>query len=371
MLSLCEHGPACPDPGRPHPPARRPSGLAGPRIGPLDDAVLRADLESLPHGSLFSSGRWLRALGAGYGLDVRASVIEFSGRATAALLFVAVDDLRGRRVLSLPFSDYCDPLVDQPDDWRRLVEPLMALEAPVRLRCLHNRLPLADRRFAATGLALWHATDLTRAEPAIWNGLDPSARQNIRRAERHGIRIREGTSIDDLRAFHAMHRAVRKSKYRMLAQPEAFFESLHAEFAPSGSLTVLLAELDGEPVAGILLLEHRDTLYYKFNASIDQRFRPNDLLAWHGMLLGRRRGLKVLDFGLSDPAQDGLVRYKRKFATSEQPISQLEWRPDGYVDPRGTEVGRTLKALTDLLTEPSVPDDITRRAGNEIYRFFC
>jgi hypothetical protein len=335
------------------------------------DSAAMAMPAAHPMASLFSSPAWIEALRATYGFAVKASALVGDGSARAAILFSEIDDLRGRRTLSLPFSDYCDPLVEDPAIWRRLVAPLLELGAPLRLRCLNSELPLADPRFARTGTALWHATDLSRPEAVMWAELDGQARQNVRKAQRGGVTVREGDSLDDLRVFHRMHAHVRKTKYRLLVQPFAFFESLHAAFAPSGRLVVMLAEADGMPIAGILFLIHGDTLYYKFNASLELALRPNDLLAWSGLRLGQRRGLAKLDFGLSDTAQPGLVRYKRKFATFEREIALLQWTPEGYRQPAADEAGRMLGRLTRLLTDERTPDELSLAAGDELYRFFC
>ncbi len=136
-------------------------------------------------------------------------------------------------------------------------------------------------------------------------------------------------------------------------------------------LTVLVAERDGEHLAAIFLLQWQDVLYYKFNASFDQSSRPNDLLLWRAMLFGRRLGMAMLDLGLSDLEQPGLVRYKRKFATEERDISFFEWLPKDIHDPRAEEASETLGHVTRLLTDPSVPDEITRAAGERFYRFFA
>jgi hypothetical protein len=337
----------------------------------VDAAAVAAGLVAHPMAGLFSSPSWIEALRATYGFTFEAAALMQGGVARSAILFSRIEDMRGRRVLSLPFSDYCDPLVEDAVAFQRLLAPLLEMGAPLRLRSLRNPLPAADPRLQRTGTALWHGTDLCRDEAAMWAGLDAQARQNIRRAGRHGVTVRESDSLDDLRAFHRMHAHVRKSKYRMLAQPFALFESLHAAFAPSGRLTVMLAEAEGRPIAGILFLILGDTLYYKFNASLELALRPNDLLAWSGMRMGRERGLARLDFGLSDAEQEGLVRYKRKFATEEREIALLQWRPEGHAQPVADAAGRTLGRLTRLLTEPDVPDEISRAAGDELYRFFC
>ena len=183
--------------------------------------------------------------------------------------------------------------------------------------------------------------------------------------------VRQGRTLDDLRIFYRMHCHVRKSKYRLFAQPFSFFENLHAAFAPDDRIFVVLAEIDGAAVGGILFLVHGDTLYYKFNASTEAILRPNDLLVWTGMQLGRARGLSRLDFGLSDPGQPGLVRFKQKFATEERTISLLQSIPPGYADERAEAAGRVLQRLTAILTSSETPDDVTLAVGDELYRYFC
>jgi len=361
-----------------------PEVLLAPPIFPkrvdriLDLAVIDArdetrwrDIARHRFGSLFSSPQWINAVGKTYDFVMNASVRTNGGRIEAAIPFSYISDFRGDRVVSLPFSDYCDPVLDDMESWNQLVTPLLAYKVPVTLRCLRNEVPARDSRFNLKARALWHGVDLTRPEEELWAGLNGSARQNIRKAQRSGVVVREGRSIEDIRIFHRMHRRLRKSKYRLLAQPLSFFENLFQEFAHTDGINVLIAEHGGEPIAGIVLLEWNGTLYYKFNASLDQQYCPNDLLAWNGLLCGRRRGMVRFDFGLSDLEQPGLVRYKRKFATEEREISFLQWRPEGYSNPKGEEAGLVLHHVTDWLTDPAVPDEIAQAAGEKLYRFFC
>jgi hypothetical protein len=89
------------------------------------------------------------------------------------------------------------------------------------------------------------------------------------------------------------------------------------------------------------------------------------------MMLGRHLGLAHMDFGLSDLEQPGLVRFKDKFATEKRPIAELRWTPPGEADVRGQQAGALLHRLTSVLTSGNVPDEVTRAAGDEIYRLFC
>ena len=323
------------------------------------------------YASLFTSPPWIAALEAAYGFQVEIAACMEDGRIKAAMPFCRLDDLRGSRLAALPFSDYGDPLVEDQGRLAALVDHVAGLGRGLRLRSLRNPLPLANPRLEVAGEALWHGVDLARPLDDIWAGLKGSARQNIRRALGSGVTVHIGRGSDDLRRFHRMHANLRKTKYRMLAQPFALFEAIHAAFAGAGDVAVVLAEAEGEPIAGIFLICWQGTAYYKFNASIDTRLRPNDLLAWEAIRLATEQGCDSFDFSISDADQPGLVRYKSKFATDERVIHQLVLpsprRPAAHEAAAGQALGR----LTELFTRPEVPDTITSEAGDALYRYFA
>jgi hypothetical protein len=323
-----------------------------------------------PAASLFASSAWTKAVAETYGFSIATSTCT-NGSDTASLVYSHVIDLRGERIISFPFSDYCDPVADDHVIWNRLVAPLLDHKVPIILRCLHNHVPAGDPRFSPSGRLAWHGIDLNIPEGDLWAKISAKGRQDVRRAQRNQLVVREGRSLDDLHAFYRMHCQVRKSKYRLLAQPWAFFERLHAAFAPGGHIIVLLAEDAGVPVAATCYIAWSDALYYKFNASVDRTRAPNDLLVWEGIRLGQRLGLKQLDFGASGLDQLGLLRFKRKYATEEREIVRYRWQPADRDDPRGRHADQLLGTLTQLLTDPTVPDAITLDAGDALYGLFC
>ena len=345
--------------------------LTAPTVVGTCDPGFWNNLAEHPSCSLFTSRPWMEAVAATYGFSISASARVIRDKVAEAIMFSHISDIRGDRIVSFPFSDFCDPLVTDVVEWRECVAPLLDQRVPVNLRCLRNDIPATDHRFQAVKQLAWHGTDLTRPEEALWAALPGSARTEIRKARRRQLVVRQGRSLDDVRKFYAMHCYVRKAKYRLLAQPFAFFEQLHAAFAPSGHLTVLLAEDRGVTVAGIFFIEWADTLDHKFNASLDQAAAPNDLLVWEGIRMGQRRGLKLVDFGASDLDQPGLMRFKRKYATEERAIVCYRWEPEEYVPARSRQADRLLGSITQLLIDPTVPDAITRAAGDKLYGLFC
>jgi CelD/BcsL family acetyltransferase involved in cellulose biosynthesis len=318
--------------------------------------------------SLFGSPLWWQALAEGFGLEPR--LLRSPG---GSLAYCEVDDLRGHRIVSLPFSDYYDAEIESQAAWEALTSELFAVGVPVRFRVLHNPLAKADPRLEPVGAAAWHGIDIGGDTAAAWARLHPSARQNVRRAQRDGVKVRFSTAPADVEIFHALHVSLRKKKYGMLAQPLAFFHAMRDAFVPGDGFHLGLAEQDGRLVAGTLYLLHGGVVYYKFNASIDSASRPNDLLAWAGIQLACERDATSFDFGLSDRSQDGLLRFKRKFATEEATIVSLQHSPrtasPSARSPSWT--GALLDSLTGLLTGPEVPDAITARAGDILYRHFC
>jgi lipid II:glycine glycyltransferase (peptidoglycan interpeptide bridge formation enzyme) len=207
----------------------------------------------------------------------------------------------------------------------------------------------------------------------LWNQLDGSARRAVRKAQQEGVVVRKADSKQDLRDFFLLHMGVRKAKYQMLAQPYRFFENIWQHFVERDRGALLVALRGVEVIAGILFLEWMDGLYYKFNASAPAylHLRANDLLMWEGIQYAKARGLTHLDFGLSDWDQEGLVRYKRKYASVEKSISFI--RSDG-ADRVATEpeqhLRRLLPQLTNLFTDCNVPNEVTEKAGALLYRYF-
>jgi CelD/BcsL family acetyltransferase involved in cellulose biosynthesis len=323
--------------------------------------------------TVFHSPEWLRVLKQTYGFNIHAHLLRNeNGETRAGLPFCTIEDMMDPRIVSLPFTDFCDPLVENVDDWRCLIDGILNSGHRMSLRCLHNDLPLGDGRFTLTNRAKWHIIDLQADEATLWQRLRGSARRAIKKAQQNDIVVQAAQSKEGLRAFFELHLRVRKYKYGLLAQPYRFFENIWDQFIAQGKGTLMLASCQEEVIGGVMFLEWQNTLYYKFNASNPAMtvLRPNDLIVWEGMRYGQFRGLHYLDFGLSDWDQEGLLQYKRKFATAEKTISLLAYAPEGSPSAKEKQIRQLLPKLTDLFVAETVPDSITEKAGEALYQFF-
>lgn len=323
------------------------------------------------HGSLFTSPPWIDAVCGTYGFDPVCRILLDQQGPIGGLAWVPISDLRGDRHISLPFSDRADPPVDDLAIWAALRDGVLGPDAPFTLRCFDTAVPAADPRLHRVGSAAWHGTPVDADVDELYRRLSKHARRNLGIAERSGVRIVASTELAAVRRCHELHVRLRKHKYRLLAQPVELFERIWQAFAADHAVVTLLASTGDEVIAGAMFLVWGDTLYYKFGASRSEHLnlRPNDALFWAGIRWAAQHRLRLVDWGLSDWDQPGLVAYKRKWATEERTLVTL--RAGGEQARTSSEAGAVLGELTRLLTDESVPDAVTTRAGGLLYRYFC
>src|SRR5436309_10037116 len=87
-------------------------------LDPLGDPRWTALVESHPLSSIFHTREWLNALRQTYNYRLRAFTTSAPGRVLSnGIVFCQVNSwLTGSRLVSLPFSDHCDPLVESTGD---------------------------------------------------------------------------------------------------------------------------------------------------------------------------------------------------------------------------------------------------------------
>jgi CelD/BcsL family acetyltransferase involved in cellulose biosynthesis len=341
------------------------------RVDPRTDPLWQ-ELASGLGGSLFTSPPWIGAVCDTYDFEPTARVaVDAAGRPQGGLAWVDVDDVRGQRRMALPFCDRADPIVADAATWTTLAADALAGDRPFTMRTLDTSPAVGDQRLSTVGEAAWHTTSLDRPVDELRAALRPQIRRNILGAERAGVQVILSPDLDAIAEYHRLHVELRKTKYRLLAQPLEFFESIWKAFAPTDDLRTALAFVDGRAVAGAVYVVWRDTVYYKFGASLAEFLsrRPNEALHWALLLWAHARGLKALDWGLSALDQPGLVAYKGKWASQEGRIRTLN--AGGQPWGRSDDVEDVLRTVTELMTDPAVPNDVTARACAELYRIFC
>ncbi|MCX7855077.1 MAG: peptidoglycan bridge formation glycyltransferase FemA/FemB family protein [Anaerolineae bacterium] len=226
----------------------------------------------------------------------------------AELLDALAESARARRAIAL----IVEP--DLPDEprWRELLTALGLRPSP--LGSIQPRRTLV--------------VDISRNEADILAAMKPKTRYNIRLAERKGVTVWEGKE-SDLPAFHHLMAETAARDHFGVHAP-AYYERAYHLFGPRNQARLLMAGVEGEPVAALMVfaLGRRAWYFYGASSDVHREKMPTYRLQWEAMRWARSRGCTEYDlWGVPDEdeerleaefthRQDGLwgvYRFKRGF----------------------------------------------------------
>jgi hypothetical protein len=337
-------------------------------IDPLSDSRWEVLVSAHPQASVFHSTSWLRALQTAYSYQPVVITTCSPGTAlTNGLVFCRVKSwLTGRRLVSLPFSDHCEPLASAPAEMDDLLVDMRQHVDVGKWKYLEIR-PTYYQPGARTGLRKSltyriHRLDLARSKPELFNNFHKSCVQSkIRRAEREKLHYEEGTSEDLLKKFYDLLVATRR-RQRLPPQPLSWFRALIKAFGYN--LKIRVASKNDLPIASILTLSHKQSMVYKYGCS-DVRFHRLGgmaLLFWNTIQEAKDRGIEELEMGRSDNDNLGLITFKEHWGAVGKPLSY--WV---YPHRLGMTPIRWEKAILRRLV-PASPDLALRTVGKLLYR---
>jgi len=233
--------------------------------------------------------------------------------------------LTGSRLVSLPFSDHCEPLVDTPDDLSAISRALEEESRHRRWRYLEMR-PLKPVEMLAslqqvTVPYTFHQLDLRPdVETLFRNCHKNSTQRKILRAAREGLQYREGSTAELLACFYRLHTLTRK-RHNRPPQPRKWFVNLMDCFG--ADLKIRVAFKGDRAIAAVLTIRYKDTLVYKYGGS-DSRFNNlggMHLLLWRAIQEAKAAGLGFVDFGRTDEDQQGLVTFKKRWGSEQSNLT--------------------------------------------------
>jgi hypothetical protein len=284
-------------------------------IDPLHDPRWAALVDSHPRASVFHSPHWLQALRTVYGyIPFVVTTCPPGTRLTNGLVFCRIKSwLTGHRLVSLPFSDHCEPLVDSSGE---LDDMLLYMRQNVdkdRWKRIEIR-PVSHEPSGHTKLArgvtyCFHRLDLRRSAQELFRSFHKGCGQKIRRAERENLKYEEGTSENLLQEFYRLLVLTRR-RHCLPPQPVSWFRGLIAAFGKD--LKIRVASKDGVAVASILTLSHKKSMVYKYACSDakSNHFGGTTLLLWNTIQEARDGGFEEFDLGRSDTDNLGLIAFK-------------------------------------------------------------
>jgi peptidoglycan pentaglycine glycine transferase (the first glycine) len=161
--------------------------------------------------------------------------------------------------------------------------------------------------------------DLATDEDELLARMKAKTRYNIRLTARRGVYVRRGTE-GDLDTFYTLYSET-SERNEFLIRPAGYYVDVWTQFIRAERAHLLLAEVEGEPIAGLILFHFGQKAWYMYGASSSRhrQLMPNYLLQWEAMQLAKRLGCIQYDlwgapdhFDESDPMW-GVYRFKTGF----------------------------------------------------------
>jgi CelD/BcsL family acetyltransferase involved in cellulose biosynthesis len=297
------------------------------RLDPLTDPRWQAFVDAAPGASVFHHPAWLGLVGTRYRYGMSAlCVVGDGGEIVAGIPLARVSSrLTGRRLVAVPFSDVCPPAFAPGAGEGAAVALSLALAAErartgldVEVRWRMDDVPGAH----VAGGFLVHRLALEPDAGAVLARASKSqVRRAVAKARREGVVAEPRTDRAALAEFYALHAQTRR-RQAVPVQPRDFilrFEELFAR----GLGFVMIARHEGKAIAAAVFLTYGGTLTYKYGAS-DEEFlhlRPNHVVFAEAIRRGCEAGLRELDFGRTDAANEGLARFKRSWGAQEEQLA--------------------------------------------------
>jgi len=168
---------------------------------------------------------------------------------------------------------------------------------------------------------------LDASEEELLKAMKQKTRYNIRLAGRKGISIRRGSEQDlDLLYQMYLETSIRDG---FIIRPRAYYQHVWSLFMRDNMAAPLIAEVEGQPVAGLMLFHFGKRSWYLYGMSTSQHREkmPNYLLQWEAIRISKNLGCAIYDlWGAPDvfaKTDDMWGVYRFKKGLGAEPVQRI------------------------------------------------
>ena len=278
--------------------------------------------------SIYHHSAWIKVLASTYDYKPVGLALENAdtGKLEGILPFFLVESRwTGRRLVSLPYTSYCEKLLPE-SQLSRIID--FAAQ-------LYPRLDYIELRFLAEeGLAglddlkrsddySAHILDLDKDLDEIFRSFhDKCVRKRIKRAERMGLNFRITDEELDLKRFYTLETIVRQ-RHCLPPPPYRFFDNMWKILKPLGYFLLAVVECKSKIIAAAIVLKFKDKFHLEYSAS-DRRalkLAPNQKLIWELIKMAHHDRARYLDFGRTASANRSLREFKERWGAQKRALS--------------------------------------------------
>lgn len=344
-----------------------PDGSRVYQIDPLSDPRWTEFVRNHPRACVFHTSDWLRVLQTTYQYKPVAFTLSAPGELLQnALLFCDVKTwLTRRRMVSLPFSDHCEPLVSDESEYGALLEaPLREVQQGVMsyVEVRPETSSYSEGKESNPEEYFLHKLDLSPTIETIYKNLHvDSIRRKIQKGEREKLQVESGSSEKLLAEFYQLH-VITRRRQLVPPHPLRWFQGVLKCMGERAKIRV--ARKDQQPVSAVLTIEDEKSMIYKYGCS-DSRFHnlgAMPFVFWNMVQDAKARGLHFIDLGRSNLDNPGLISFKDRWGAAKQRLIYAR-----FPARKGSNPDNSLRIRTAKFIFGYCPESVLTAAGNFLY----
>jgi len=147
--------------------------------------------------------------------------------------------------------------------------------------------------------------DLNGSEDDWLQRMKQKTRYNVRLAQRSGVTVR----VAEEREYPELYRMYAETSVRdgFMIRPQDYYLDVWRTFRQAGMVSPLVAEVEGQKVAGLVLFHFGRSAWYLYGMStgLHREKMPNYLLQWEAMRLACSKGCRTYDLWGAPDEFDG------------------------------------------------------------------
>ena len=334
-------------------------------VDPISDPRWRHFIEHDARATVFHTPGWLLTLRETYGYEAVVHTTSAPSEPVAnGVVFCRVKSwFTGSRLVSLPFSDHCEPLIGPGEDagefanlsdsnrWRYVeLRPVTAI--PNGTHCQGG--------FQESENFWLHRLDLSPTSAELFRHFHTDCvRRKIRKAEKEHVACEEGNNPALLESFYRLLLRTRR-RHGLPPQPKKWFRNLSKYLTEH--IKIRVASKDGQPIASILTFSYKGKLMYKYGCSDERyhRFGGMQLLLWRAIEEAKENNYSEFDLGRCEWENSGLRIFKDRWGASRSKLTYWRYQPGRLSFAREHRMVRRALHLC--------PPSLLQIAGRSLYR---
>jgi len=287
--------------------------------------------------SIFHSSQWAKLLSNTYGYKPCYLVIEKEGRILAVVPMMIINSfITGRRIVSLPFTDFCKPLLTEDNSFNFIFDEIIKFGKKENLNYIEFKDDNKQHNYDnSTTFQYRHKLILDKTDEEMFSSFRKGTKSKIKKAIKEGVEVQIDNSFDSIKRFCQMNYVTRR-RHGLPPQPTSFFNNLYKYLISKNLGFIVLAKKENQVAAGAVYLTFGKKVFYKYSASYPEyrNLSANNLVMWEAIKHSLSNNFEEMDFGISESSNEGLRVYKNGWGVEETKINLYKYdlKKDMFVE---------------------------------------